>query len=86
MLEMDVGDEICWRQLLDVADGFDRFRHQYLCSRLDSFYCKRLLQGIDLSSTHDWAYTLGPTALYITNATQSHQLSFIKKSNDIPRI
>ena len=25
----DVGDEMCWRQLLDVDDCFGRFRHQH---------------------------------------------------------
>ena len=29
MLVTDVGDEICWRQLCDVGDGFDRFSHQH---------------------------------------------------------
>ena len=29
MLVTDVGDEMCWRQLWDVSDGFDRFRHQH---------------------------------------------------------
>ena len=29
MLVTDVGDEICWRQLLDVGDGFGHFRHQH---------------------------------------------------------
>ena len=28
MLETDVGGEMCWRQLWDVGDGFDRFGHQ----------------------------------------------------------
>ena len=29
MLVTDVGDEMCWRQLLDVGDDFGRFCHQY---------------------------------------------------------
>ena len=29
MLVTDVGDEMCWRQLLDVGDGFGRFCHQH---------------------------------------------------------
>ena len=29
MLVTDVGDEMCWRQLLDVGDGFGRFRQQH---------------------------------------------------------
>ena len=29
MLATDVGDEICWRQLWDVGDGFGRFCHQH---------------------------------------------------------
>ena len=29
MLLTDVGDEMCWRQLLDVGDGFGRFCHQH---------------------------------------------------------
>ena len=29
MLVTDVGDEMCWRQLWDVDDGFRRFRHQH---------------------------------------------------------
>ena len=28
MLVTDVGNEVCWRQLLDVGDGFGRFCHQ----------------------------------------------------------
>ena len=28
MLVTDDEDEICWRQLGDVGDGFGRFRHQ----------------------------------------------------------
>ena len=32
---IDVGDEMCWRQLWDVGDGFDRSRHQHpLCSNI----------------------------------------------------
>ena len=29
MLVTDVGDEMCWRQLWDVGDGFGRFCHQH---------------------------------------------------------
>ena len=29
MLVTDVGDQMCGRQLLDVGDGFARFRHQH---------------------------------------------------------
>ena len=29
MLVTNVGDEMRWRQLSDVGDGFDRFRHQH---------------------------------------------------------
>ena len=29
MLVTDVGNEMCWRQLRDVGDGFGRFRHQH---------------------------------------------------------
>ena len=29
MLVTDVGDELCWRQLLDVGEGFGRFCHQH---------------------------------------------------------
>ena len=29
MLVTDVGDELCWRQLLDVDDSFGRFYHQH---------------------------------------------------------
>ena len=29
MLVTDGGDEMCWRQLRDVGDDFDRFRHQH---------------------------------------------------------
>ena len=29
MLATDVGDQICWRQLWDVGDGFGGFRHQH---------------------------------------------------------
>ena len=29
MLATDVWDEICWRQLWDVSDGFERFCHQH---------------------------------------------------------
>ena len=32
MLVTDVGDEMCWRQLLDVGDGFGRFCHQHSLS------------------------------------------------------
>ena len=32
MLATDVGDEICWRQLWDVGDGFGRFCHQHTLS------------------------------------------------------
>ena len=28
----DVGDEICWRQLLDVGDSLSRFAHHYPAS------------------------------------------------------
>ena len=29
MLVTDVGDEICWRQFLDVSDAFGYFGHQH---------------------------------------------------------
>ena len=29
MLVTDVGDEMYWRQLLDVGDGFGHFGHQH---------------------------------------------------------
>ena len=29
MLVTGLGDEMCWRKLWDVGDGFGRFRHQY---------------------------------------------------------
>ena len=29
MLMTDVGDEMCWRQLRDIGDGFGRLRHQH---------------------------------------------------------
>ena len=29
MLVTDVRDEMCWRQLSDVGDGFGRFCHPY---------------------------------------------------------
>ena len=32
MLVTDVGDEMCWRQLLDVGDGFGYFDHQHQLS------------------------------------------------------
>jgi len=35
MLVTDVGDEMCWWQLWDVGDGFDRFCHQHTLS-----FCK----------------------------------------------
>ena len=32
MLVTDVGDEMCWRQRLDVGDGFGRLSHQHALS------------------------------------------------------
>ena len=29
MLVTDVGDEMCWRKLWDVGDGFGHFGHQH---------------------------------------------------------
>ena len=37
MLATDVGDEICWRQLWDVGDGFGQFCHQHPLSKKTIF-------------------------------------------------
>ena len=32
LLVTDVGEELCWRQLLDVGDGVGRYRQQHSLS------------------------------------------------------